>query len=101
MNGLLTLENETLPLNKGYLAGYTGHIPGSPDVVGQRKAAASLHATELAPKLVETRGRYADLKLVDARPEQRTRNKVYMYAENSDSFFMKFAYGKEADHRKL
>lgn len=101
MNELISHENETLPLNEGYLAGYTGHVPGCPDVVGQRKAAATLHAKQLAPQLIATRGAYGDLKLVDSRPEQRTRNKTYMYAENCDTFFMKFANGKNADHRKL
>lgn len=43
-NSLLTKEYETLPMGKGYLPGYTGWVPGGTGVVGQRKAAATVHS---------------------------------------------------------
>lgn len=103
MNNLISKEYETLPLQAGRIPGYAGNTPGGgTDVVGQRRAAASLHTIQLADKLAASGGTWADMNLVDLRPEQRSYNKHYMYAENiKTSTFLKFPSDKQFDHRKL
>jgi hypothetical protein len=45
-NALVSQAYETLSLTRSEtcrIPGYTGHMPGSADVIGQRRAAATLH----------------------------------------------------------
>ena len=46
-NSLPSREYETLPIGKGHMPGYTGHMPGSRDAYAQRKPQASLHTVSL------------------------------------------------------
>lgn len=77
------------------------HVPAGADVIGQRRAQATLHNQELKPIMTATSGQWQDMQLVDLRPEQRSYNKNYMYAENSYSWFLRFPNKKTFDHRKL
>ncbi|KAL6760757.1 hypothetical protein V8C86DRAFT_2547926 [Haematococcus lacustris] len=101
MNSLISREYETVPLGAGHLPGCTVHVPGSGDVIGQRRAQASLHNVELRPLLRATNGQWTDMQLVDLRPQERSYNKQYIYAENTPSRFLQFPTAKTFDHRKL
>ncbi|KAJ9517333.1 hypothetical protein QJQ45_016698 [Haematococcus lacustris] len=70
MNSLISREYETVPLGAGHLPGCTVHVPGSGDVIGQRRAQASLHNVELRPLLRATNGQWTDMQLVDLRPQE-------------------------------
>jgi hypothetical protein len=43
MNSLISREYETVPLRAGHIPGCTVHVPSGSDVVGQRRAQATLH----------------------------------------------------------
>jgi len=99
-NNLPSSQYETIPLGKGVIPNYTGHTPGTYNVVGQRAAAASLHSRNYQATAPRTPV-WTDISLVDLRPEQRSLNKVYMYSEFCPSNFMKFPDEKSLDHRRL
>lgn len=100
-NALISREYETVPLHAGHIPGTTVHVPAGADVVGQRRAQATLHNQELRPILTATKGQWTDMQLTDLRPQERAYNKNYCYAENSYSWFMRFPGPKNFDHRKL
>mmetsp|Transcript_14465 Transcript_14465/g.39179 ORF Transcript_14465/g.39179 Transcript_14465/m.39179 type:complete len:138 (+) Transcript_14465:227-640(+) len=99
MNNLISREYETTPLQAGHIPGCTVHVPAGTSVVGQRRAQATLHNAELRPLIASTNGQWQDMQLVDLRPQERSYNKNYIYAENAPSNFLKFP--KVTDHRRL
>eukprot|EP00197_Chlamydomonas_leiostraca_P004593 CAMPEP_0202864746 /NCGR_PEP_ID=MMETSP1391-20130828/4860_1 /ASSEMBLY_ACC=CAM_ASM_000867 /TAXON_ID=1034604 /ORGANISM="Chlamydomonas leiostraca, Strain SAG 11-49" /LENGTH=131 /DNA_ID=CAMNT_0049544515 /DNA_START=15 /DNA_END=410 /DNA_ORIENTATION=- len=101
MNSLISREYETVPLQAGHIPGTTVHVPAGSEVVGQRRAQATLHNQELRPLLTATKGQWADMQLTDLRPQERAYNKNYCYAENTYSCFLRFPGPKQFDHRKL
>ncbi|GFR46188.1 hypothetical protein Agub_g7717 [Astrephomene gubernaculifera] len=102
MNNLPSHKYETLPIKQGHLPGYMGHIPGAGSAIAQRRAQAALHThTHLATSVTLPKDSpLTDMALVDLRPEQRSMAKVYMYAEDAKSEFLKFPTPKTFDHRR-
>jgi len=101
MNSLISREYETIPLNAGHIPGCTVCVPSGAEVIGQRKAAATLHNKELQSLVGASGGSWADMQLVDLRPQERSYNKNYIYAENVPSPFLRFPTAKTFDHRRL
>ncbi|GLC51790.1 hypothetical protein PLESTB_000548800 [Pleodorina starrii] len=102
MNNLPSHKYETLPIKQGHLPGYAGHVPGGVGTIAQRKAQAAFHTTNhMATASSLPKGSpQTDMALVDLRPEQRSMAKVYMYAEDAKSEFLKFPTPKTFDHRR-
>ena len=112
MNSLISKEYETLPIegaDGARMPGYTGHVPGAKfaSVYGQRKAVATKHEHDLRPLINATGGGWQDMQMMDLRPEMRSYNKEYIYAENipakygTPSSFLKFASDDQFDHRRM
>ncbi|GIL82355.1 hypothetical protein Vretimale_11823 [Volvox reticuliferus] len=102
MNNLPSQKYETLPLKHGHLPGYMGHVPGANGSIAQRKAQSALHTQNhlATASLLPKESPQTDMSLVDLRPEQRSMAKVYMYAEDAKSDFLKFPTPKTFDHRR-
>lgn len=57
-------------MSNPYPQGTTVHVPAGADVVGQRRAQATLHNQELRPILTATKGQWTDMQLTDLRPQE-------------------------------
>ncbi|PNH06668.1 hypothetical protein TSOC_006931 [Tetrabaena socialis] len=104
MNNLPSHQYETLPIKSGHLPGYAGHVPGAMGAIAQRKPQAAMHTlNHMATDATLPKGSIrpqTDMSLVDLRPEQRSLAKVYMYAEDARSDFLKFPSKATFDHRR-